>query len=48
MVSHRVAIEVQRNAKWGSPVWKKRAGEVGRRKWIRWEKRVCDVEKESE
>ena len=30
MVSHCVAKEVQRNAKWGALMWKKRAGEVGK------------------
>ena len=29
MVSRCVAIEVQRNTKWGYLMWKKRAGEVG-------------------
>ena len=28
MVSRCVAIEVQRNAKWGSFMWRRRAGEV--------------------
>lgn len=39
MVSRCVAKEVQRNAKWGCFMWKKKAGE--------WERRVSGVEKES-
>lgn len=29
MVSRCVAIEVQRNAKWGSFMWKRKMGEMG-------------------
>jgi len=36
MVSHCVAKEVQRNAKWGCFYVGKESGRVGRRKWVRW------------
>ena len=55
MVSRCVAKEVQRNAKWGCLMWKKRVGEMerksgrdGKGKLARWEKRVNEVKKENE
>ena len=40
MVSHCVAKEVQRNAKWGLL--------CGKREWARWKSRVGEVERKSE
>lgn len=53
MVSHCVAKEVQRNAKWGYLVWIRRAdgsgeesGRGGKRERAWWEKNVSEVGKE--